>query len=62
MADVKSLQTRLASSLDAVGYKKSVPTLPSRDLERNDKLRSFLEQCLDHVKSDSFLSPDQLKW
>ena len=62
MADVRSIQTRLAASLDGVGYKKSVPTLPAPHLERNPKLREFLEQAVGLVQPGNCLSPEQAKW
>ena len=58
MAKVRSLQTSLAASLDAVGYSKTVGTLPV-SLEQNKKLRQFVEAAVSHIQPGNHLSPEQ---
>lgn len=60
MAGVKALQTNLAASLDAIGYKKRVATLPA-SLEQSRKLSQFVELTIDHIKPDNYLSTEQSK-
>lgn len=60
MADLKAVQSRLAASLDAVGYGKGVGTFPAA-LEQNKKLRGFVEMVAESVIS-GYLNPQQAKW
>lgn len=57
---LKSLQARLASSMEAVGYKKDVGTLPS-SLEQNKQLFQFAEWAVSQIHPDNYLTPDECR-
>ena len=59
-AEVKALQSRLASSLKEVGYGGSAGTLPVA-LEQNKKLRRFVEMVAEHTKQDNYLNPEEAR-
>lgn len=58
MADVKS---RFSASLGAVGYNKGPVSLPASSLERNQRIRQFVELVAEQTKPDSHLSPEESK-
>lgn len=60
MAALQAVQSHLAASLDAVGYSKGVGTLPA-SLERDEKLRQFVELVAEQTKPANYLNPEQSK-
>lgn len=60
MADLQAVQSRLAASLDAVGYSKGVGRLPTL-LEGDKKLRRFVELVAEQIKPANYLNPEQAK-